>query len=148
MYALKQAVRDRLIAAAVNGGSAIFDTQAPAGQSYPYVVFQYVAGGDENLTALDTRSELWQVKAVTDNHAAAGTLAAAIRNALHDQSLTVSGWRHLWTRQESHLWLVESAARKAARSPFWICPPHSNIWKCWGCRLSATKRMSSPRSTR
>lgn len=112
MQTVKQALRDRLIAAGVNGGAAIFDTQAPAGQSYPYVVFQYISGGDEALTDLDTRSEVWQVKAVTDDHATSGTLAAAIRDALHKQSLTISGWRHLWTLQTGHVWLVEALVHR------------------------------------
>lgn len=112
MNEIKQAIRDRLIAAGVNGGTAIFDTLAPSGQAYPYVLFQYVAGGDENLTDLDTRRELWQIKAITDNHEQAGVLAAAIRSALHRQSLTITGWRHLWTIQENHVWMVENASRQ------------------------------------
>lgn len=111
MQVLKQALRNQLISAGVNGGSAIFDSRAPAGQSYPYVLFQYVAGGDENLTALDTRNELWQVKAISDDHDTAHTLATAIRGALHRQSLTVTGWRHLWTLHIDPIWLVESLER-------------------------------------
>jgi len=112
MNALKQAVRDRLIAAGVNGGTAIFDSLAPAGQAYPYVVFQYVAGGDENSSPLDTRSEIWQVKAVTDQHQQAGELAEAIRAALHQQALVISGWRHLWTAHEKPVWMVEAVGQQ------------------------------------
>lgn len=112
MQELKIALRNQLIGAGVNGGTAIFDTLAPAGQAYPYVVFQYVGGGDENQTALDSRNELWQVKALSDNHAAAHSLAAAIRSALHRQPLSVTGWRHLWTIQEDSIWRVESHAHE------------------------------------
>ncbi len=112
MDALKQAIRTRLITAGVNGGNAIFDTRAPIGQDFPVIVFQYIAGGYENLDTLDTRNELWQVKAVTEEHGQAETLAEAIRAALHQQPLTLTGWRHLWTAQEDHVWMVESAARR------------------------------------
>jgi hypothetical protein len=111
MKAVKQAIRNRLIAAGVNGGASIFDSLAPAGTAYPYVLFQYVSGGDENRDALDTRSELWQVKAVSNVHDDAHTLAEAIRAALHRQPLTITGWQHLWTLQADHVWLVEGVAR-------------------------------------
>lgn len=112
MDALKQAIRNRLIMAGVNGGTAIFDTRAPMGQAYPFVVFQYVAGGYENLDDLDSRNELWQVKVVTDNHAQAESIAGALHTALHHQTLTVTGWQHLWTAQEDQVWMVETAARR------------------------------------
>lgn len=112
MDALKQAIRNRLITAGVNGGTGIFDTHAPLGQAYPMVVFQYVAGGYENVDSLDSRNELWQVKAVTEQHSQAATLAEAIRAALHQQNLTVTGWRHLWTAQEDHVWLVETVSNR------------------------------------
>ncbi len=111
MLAIKTALRDRLIAASVNGGAAIFDTQAPLGQSYAYILVQYIGGGDENLTPVDTRNELWQVKAVTDSHTQAHTLAAAIRGALHRQPLSLTG--HLWTTQLESVWMVEQVARKS-----------------------------------
>lgn len=112
MEALKQAIRNRLIAAGVNSGTGIFDTRAPIGQPYPFVVFQYVAGGYEHLDGLDSRNELWQVKAVTEQHAEAETLAEAIHIALHHQPLMITGWRQLWTAQEDHVWMVETAARR------------------------------------
>ncbi|MBZ0304899.1 MAG: DUF3168 domain-containing protein [Anaerolineae bacterium] len=112
MDTLKQAIRTRLITAGVNGGSAIFDTHAPIGQPPPFIIFQYVAGGYENQDALETRSELWQVKAVTDTHGQAETLAQAIHAALHQQALTLTGWQHLWTVQQDQVWMVETAARR------------------------------------
>jgi hypothetical protein len=112
MQAIKQAIRDQLINAGVNEGTAIYDTYAPAGSAYPYVLFQYVAGGYENLSPLATRNELWQVKAVTDDHMAAHTLAAAIKAALHVQPLTITGWNHIWTVQMEHVWMVELLARQ------------------------------------
>ncbi len=110
MDTLKQAIRARLIAAGIT--DPIFDTRAPIGQLYPLLVFQYVAGGYDNTDSLDTRNELWQVKAVTTEHEQAETLADSIRAALHQQPLTITGWRHLWTVQEDHVWMVEAAARR------------------------------------
>lgn len=109
MQALKEALRSRLVSAGVNGGTAIFDTQAPAGQAPPYIVFQYVSGGDEPQTPVDILNEVWMVKAVSDSHATAHTLTSAIRAALHRQPLTITGWRHLWTVQVDSVWRVENA---------------------------------------
>lgn len=111
MEALKIALRNRLIAADVNDGNAIFDSQAPSGQPYPYLLFAYMGGGYETLTSTDQRNEIWLVKAVTDTHTEAHTLADAIHAALHQQPLTVTGWRHLWTAQVDQVWQVENAAR-------------------------------------
>lgn len=107
MQAVKLALRNQLLLAEVNGGESIWDTQAPLGQDYPYILFQYIGGGDENLTPVDTRNELWQVKAVSDDHDQAETLAEAIRAALHRQALTLTG--HLWTTQIESFWRVETA---------------------------------------
>jgi hypothetical protein len=104
----KEALRNRLIAAGVNGGAAIFDSLAPSGQAYPYIVFAYVGGGYENQTALDSRNEVWQVVAISDEHSTAQNLAAAIGAALHQQSLSVAGWGHLMTTQLDPLWRVET----------------------------------------
>ena len=112
MQALKKGIRDRLIAASVNDGADIYDTLAPSGTDYPYIVFQYSGGGDETLSDLDTRNEVWQVKVVTDDHAEAHTIANAIRTALHRQALTVTGWEHLWTIHLDPVWMVESVARE------------------------------------
>jgi len=107
MQALKTAIRNQLLNAGI---SAVFDSQAPAAQALPYVLLLYVGGGYENQEKLDTRNELWQVKGIADDHAAAHTLAAQIHAALHGQALSISGWRHLWTTQTDQVWLVEQVA--------------------------------------
>jgi predicted glycosyltransferase len=112
MQPLKIALRQRLIAAGVNGGNAIFDSLAPSGQAYPYLIVGYVGGGYESLTSTDQRNEVWLVKAITDQHSQAHELAQAIHAALHQQPLSVAGWQHLWTAQLDHLWRVENSARQ------------------------------------
>lgn len=111
MQALKIALRNQLIAANVNGGTAIYDTLALDGQAYPYLLMQYISGGVQTTTPLDTRREVWQVKAVSDDHTIAHSLAAAIRAALHRQPLSVTGWQHLWTVQLDAIWQVEVSGR-------------------------------------
>gem|GEM_PF-6008415 len=86
-----------------------YDTLAPFGTPFPYIVVQYISGGYDPQTALDTRSELWQVKAVSDNHATAQTIADAIHSALHRHDLTISGWQTLHMLQTESIWQVEPA---------------------------------------
>lgn len=111
MLHIKEALRAQLIAENVNAAGHIYDTVAPPNTPYPYVVFTLVGGGDDNQSALETRRELWQVKAVADDHAAAHTLAESIRAALHGQPLAITGWRHLWTVHTEPVWMVESVGR-------------------------------------
>ncbi|MFP4323772.1 MAG: DUF3168 domain-containing protein [Anaerolineales bacterium] len=110
MQPLKAALRARLVAGGVS--APVHDTQAPAEAPYPFIILHYTGGGDENRTRLNTRNETWLVKALSDDHATAHTLAADIRAALHQQALTVAGWGHLWTAQIEHVWQVENVARR------------------------------------
>jgi hypothetical protein len=78
------------ITSLLSGATAVFNTQSPANSARPYVIFQYMAGGDTNDTprrALDVR---YMVKGVANGGASASAIAAAIEAALHDQLLTLA----------------------------------------------------------
>lgn len=97
------AIISRLSAAGVApAGGAHFDI-APAGTSYPYIVISYIAGGEENFTNVDTRNEVWQVKAISNSASAARLLQNSSKNALHKQesNLSVSGYGVMWCRAET-----------------------------------------------
>jgi len=92
------------------GGTAIFYQQAPDHEAVPYVVWSYMAGGDENLTPSRMKNNVLFVRAYTSNQAQAGTIDAAIDALLHNQELTVSGWTNFWMARETDLSLIENPA--------------------------------------
>lgn len=99
---LSAAIIARLIAAGAGTSSNIFFDIAPASTAYPYIVVNYIAGGEENFTNVDTRNEVWQVKGISNNASATRTLQNNIRTALHkrESSLSVSGYGVMWCRAE------------------------------------------------
>lgn len=73
--------------------TAWYTPVAPQAASYPYGIFQIAAGGDTNESPLDTLDEDWIVKVVDTDAARAERLADAIRDTLHNTSLTLgAGW--------------------------------------------------------
>lgn len=106
------AIISRLSAAGVAPAGGVHFDVAPAGTSYPYIVINYIAGGEENFTAVDTRNEIWQVKAVSNSASAARTLQNSSKNALHKQetNLSVSGYGVMWCRATTPFAIVEDIA--------------------------------------
>ncbi len=78
----------------------IWDTNAPKDTSYPYVIFQHSAGGDENLTKSRMRSVVYIVKAVSNVKNTAADISEKIDDALHHQTLTVTGYTNFWTARQ------------------------------------------------
>jgi hypothetical protein len=84
---------------------AIYHNQAPAGATFPYVVFTKQSGvpteafGDPS--AMDT--EVWLVKAVDRAQSADTAEAASARVTvlLNDSTLSISGATHLYLRRQS-----------------------------------------------
>lgn len=101
MNALEDAIYDRLVAdatvlAAVS--TRIYRSAAPQGAAYPFVVIQLQAGGEDNVTPTDAISLVYQIRCESAVSAAeAGTIDEAIRAALHEVELTVTGWTNYWS---------------------------------------------------
>lgn len=94
-----KAVRSALINDATVFGlsdNRVYKTQAPSKVSDPYIVFEYVAGGSENFTSIDSMDLQYRVRAISQNRLEADQLADAIRAALHEATLTYdSPWFHV-----------------------------------------------------
>lgn len=90
------------------GGTAIYVDQAPDDTSLPYVIFNLVAGGPDNITPRDMRSSLWDVKAFADTRGSANVLDGLCSSLLHGGSVTVSGYTTFWLVRESDYSLVEN----------------------------------------
>ena len=90
------------------GGTAIYTDLAPDGTALPYVVFSHTAGGPENITPRDMRSDLWFVRAYASSRATANLLDGHISGLLHNGTITVSGYTTFWLVRETGFALVET----------------------------------------
>ena len=72
----------------------IFETEAPRSAAFPYVVYFLHGGIGDELSNPDRHINiLITIKAVSATSiASAGAIASAVDTALHNQSLTVTGW--------------------------------------------------------
>lgn len=70
----------------------VFNTLAPQGTVFPYVVYNRQAGGPANLTPADFVEEVYQVKGIAQSVGAALNIDSAIWERLHNAALSVSGW--------------------------------------------------------
>ena len=92
------------------GGEYIYNTIAPQGQARDYVIFQWAGGGPENITPSDMRALTYLVKGVSDNQKTAAEIDELIEDALHKQTLTISGYTNLWMRRSDQVQLVETSS--------------------------------------
>jgi hypothetical protein len=73
-------------------GNQIYDSQAAAGVTGDYCIFQYVAGGDENVNARRSVDASYRVEMISTTHANAELGAGYIDDALNGKQLTIAGW--------------------------------------------------------
>ena len=85
------------------GGTAIYHLQAPDNANLPYVVFSHAAGGADNRTPKERENVIEFVRAYSNTSPAhAGSINTQVRNILHKQSVTVSGYANFWLQKEEH----------------------------------------------
>lgn len=92
------------------GGTLIYNQQAPQNPGARYCVFQWQGGGDANESPTRMRNVLYTVRGIATTRAAAGSIDAAIDNALHKQTLTVSGWTNIYCHRETDINFIEQDA--------------------------------------
>lgn len=90
------------------GGTAIYADQAPDNTSLPYVVFNHMAGGPENITPRDYRTHLWFVRAYAATRGNANIYDGHVSDLLHKGTLSVSGWTTFWLVREEDFSLIEN----------------------------------------
>lgn len=98
---------DTALLSELGGDTAIYNRHAPQGVSRPYVVFFHAGGGKENITPSDLRNHVYMVKAVADESKKAGTINGLVLDALHDATLTVSGFTNFYTAAEDEVQMTE-----------------------------------------
>lgn len=92
---------------AVAGG--VWNSRAPRGTPYPFIVFQMMSKVDEHNFALRGGNALYLVKAVSDKEWPKEAMDAdtQIDTALEDTTLTIANYSQLLCRRENDFGFVE-----------------------------------------
>ena len=89
--------------------TSVYFEQAPDDAEMPYVVFNFQALGDGNVTPHRTKDALVFARAYNQTGPAlAGTIDAQIDALLHGKVISVAGWANFWTAREQDLSVVET----------------------------------------
>jgi hypothetical protein len=84
------------------GGERVYNRLAPTDTSPPYVIFQWLGGGDKNYTPKRHISIIYIVKALAHSPLAAAEIDAELDAALHGVVLTLGeGWTNISTTRET-----------------------------------------------
>jgi hypothetical protein len=78
-----------------DGVNSVFHLSGPKDSTFPYVVYSWHDGGDENETQSDSYNWLWFIRAYANTPAGAataGTIHDRIKALLHNGTLTVTGY--------------------------------------------------------
>jgi len=104
------------------GGAYVYQGIAPPTATRPYVIFQKETGGPTNDTPRDRRAYRYMVKVVSGDlmtgsaNLVAGSIDAQIESALHEKTLTVSGYdNYLMMRVSPDIDYLETAGGKVIR---------------------------------
>lgn len=89
------------------GGTLIYNQMSPQPAGAKYCVYQWQGGGDSNESPTRMREVLYTVRGVATTRAVAGSIDAAIDDALHNQSLTVTGWTNILCMRGQDINFVE-----------------------------------------
>ena len=90
------------------GGTLIYRDHPPEGAERPYVIFSHAAGGPENLTKNNIRSNLWLVRGYAATRGKAVAIDREIDALLDRKSLTISGNTNFWTAREEDVETAEA----------------------------------------
>lgn len=90
------------------GGTFIYNKQAPQSPGDKYVIFQQQGGGDVNDTPIRHRNLVYSIFGVAKTQEAAAAIDMEIDEALHNGSLSISGWSNLWLAREGDVNLSEA----------------------------------------
>ncbi len=81
----------------------VYDSLAVQGAALPYVVYNWMGGGDLNLTQKDFIDVLYQVKGLATNLGVARNIDSAIRDRLHNATFSISGWDQIACMREGEV---------------------------------------------
>lgn len=93
---------------ALVGTVNIFNLQAPPGVALPYVVFYSASGQIPNIVPRDTLNYVYRCEGLATSRGSAEAIHQQIYAALHEQSLTITGWTNYWLACENIYPLYEN----------------------------------------
>lgn len=107
--AIEDGIYDKIAAGAGTAlyGTRIYIAQAPSAATLPYVIFQRVGGGEENMTPTRSIDVLYQVECWASTMSDARTGAGYIETALHQSPITASGYTVMW--QSVGGWITDTS---------------------------------------
>jgi hypothetical protein len=89
----------------------VYDTEAPRGAAFPYLIFNLASGLTPNIIGDEMYNAVYRVTAVSVTSALhARQVAHAAFDALHEQTLTLSGWTNYHTQVEQELKFTDNDA--------------------------------------
>jgi hypothetical protein len=125
--ALNTAIYTAIGGTITSAGSRVYFLNAPDNPTLPYVIWDYVNEGDRNDTSHRLKNCVLFIRAYATTPAAAGTIDGQIDTALHEKTLSVSGWTNIQTRRENGMSLAET---DAAGKKTYMCGADYRILNC------------------
>lgn len=102
-----------VLTALLSSASAIYFGQAPSDAELPYIVYAHNAGGADHLTPTDSVDMRYVVKGIAATAQAAGAIAGAIRDTLHEQTMSLdSPWTCYRLQEDGAVMYPENQARQ------------------------------------
>lgn len=92
------------------GGTLVYNGIGPQNPGTKYLVYNWQGGGDANESPTRMRNVLYTVRGIATTKAAALAIDSAIDDALHNQTLTVSGWTNIQCQRTSDINFIEQDA--------------------------------------
>jgi len=99
--ALNAAIYTKIGGTATTAGTAVFYLNAPDNQALPYIIWDYVNEGDENDHGRRSKNVVVSIKAYAAKATDAGTIDGQIDTALHNVTISVTGWNNFLSRREN-----------------------------------------------
>lgn len=97
----------------LSSATAIYRLEAGQSAALPYIVVLFNSGGGVNLQQTDMLDVSMVVKAVSENPTTAGSVADAVRTALHEAELTFDGgWLHVTCQHTAAFEYAEPVDRR------------------------------------
>ncbi len=108
--AIETGIYNKLTSAAGTAlwGTRVYADQAPAAPTFPYVIYTYASGSDENVNPAGSFDVEYQVECWGTALSQARSGMTYINAALHHQTLTITGTSNFWTVQRGLISTVEN----------------------------------------
>jgi hypothetical protein len=96
-------------------GGRIYESEAPAGAEYPYVVFSVIAGAPEdNFTdAIDELVVQFSIYSISESSSEIAAIYQYLKNLFDYGALTISGYSHIGMIRQSMTTMIDDVTTTA-----------------------------------